>query len=71
MEDTIEGFRSNGIMITNEELESVRILCHRKMEICKIENPEEYMNLLFPGELRNYLVTRSINEASIVMMGGK
>lgn len=71
MEKAIEEIRSLGIIVTNDEVESVKNLCCKKIEICKIQNPEEYMKLLFPGELKNYVMMRSINEASIAMIGGK
>jgi len=51
-----------------EDAEKVYELCVRKMELCKISNPEEYIKLLYPDECKNALMRLYINLRSLEMM---
>lgn len=64
--DIVYGFRMNGIQVTDEEAESVRQYCYRKMEVAGIKNQEEYLPLLYADELKNYLIGAAINSVSML-----
>lgn len=50
-----------------EEAEKVYELCVRKMELCRIPDPEEYIKLLYPDECKNALLRMFFNHRSLVM----
>lgn len=64
---TVESWRENGIRISDEDAESVYKLCLKKMEITKIENKDSYIKLLFPDELKNFVLRHSINAKTLLM----
>lgn len=66
LQGMVDGYREKGIHIADEESEFVLWLCKRKMEICKVENQEEYLPLLFADELKNLLVRRSVNATTFL-----
>ena len=47
--------------VTDGEADRVFQYCLRKMEVCGIENREEYLPLLFRDEVKNFIVRRGIN----------
>lgn len=67
----VDTVREKGISISDAEVEDVRILCERKMQISQVKNPEEYLPILFEDEIKNYLFRRTINSASMLMMKKK
>ena len=68
-----EGFRENAGGLTDGGRESDRLhhvfgeadeifrFCLRKMEVCGIENQEEYLPLLFRDEVKNFIIRRGIS----------
>ena len=62
----VDKLRGQGIHITDEEAEEVYIYCLRKMEVAKVEVPEEYINLLYPDELKHYIIRHGINASTIL-----
>lgn len=62
----VDKLKSQGIYITDEEAEEVYIYCLRKMEVAKVEVPEEYINLLYPDELKHYILRRWVNASTIL-----
>lgn len=62
----VDKLKSQGIYITDEEAEEVYMYCLRKMEVAKVEVPEEYINLLYPDELKNYILRHGINACTIL-----
>ena len=62
----ISNLRSQGIYITDEEAQDVYHYCLRKMEVAKVEVPEEYINLLYPDELKHYILRHGINASTIL-----
>lgn len=62
----VDKLKSQGIYITDEEAEEVYMYCLRKMEVAKVEVPEEYINLLYPDELKNYILRYGINACTIL-----
>jgi hypothetical protein len=62
----IDKLKSQGIYITDEEAEEVYMYCLRKMEVAKVEVPEEYINLLYPDELKHYIIRHGINANTIL-----
>lgn len=59
--EIVDEYREKEIHISDEEAEQILWLCNRKMDICKIENREEYLPLLFKDEVKNYLFRCSVN----------
>lgn len=62
IKEIVSDFRKKVGEISDEEVERVIRLCKRKIEITK--QPESYMSLLLPDELRNHVLRRIINEVS-------
>lgn len=59
----VDKLRGQGIHITDEE---VYMYCLRKMEVAKVENPEQYIELLYPDELRHYIIRHGVNASTIL-----
>lgn len=55
----VSDFRKNVCDISDEEVQEVVNICIRKIEIT--DQPEEYMKLLLPDELKNYVFRRAVN----------
>lgn len=66
LKEIVEGYRTEGIHISDEEVNEIIWLCNRKMEISKIENGEEYLPLLFKDEVKNYLFRRGVNAVTLL-----
>lgn len=62
----VDKLRGQGIHITDEEVKEVYMYCLRKMEVAKVENPEQYIELLYPDELRHYIIRHGINASTIL-----
>lgn len=54
-------FRKTAGGVTDGEADEIFRLCLRKMEICGIENQDEYLPLLFRDEAKNFIIRRGIN----------
>jgi hypothetical protein len=67
-EKIAQTYRDAGHVLSEEDCEKVYGLCERKMELCKIEDRDSYMPLLFHDELRNFLVRRFMNMLSMTLM---
>ena len=64
--EIINRWRLAGVRILDEEAESVRKLCVRKMLFVKTDDPEGYMELLYEDEVKWKLVFgKSLNTASV------
>lgn len=61
LKEIVDEYRAEEIHISDEEAEMILNLCNRKMDICKIDNREEYLPLLFKDEVKNYLFRRAVN----------
>ena len=57
-----------GIHISQETVEYLIWYCNRKMDVCGIENREEYLPLLFKDELKNYLFREYVNVTTLLRM---
>lgn len=62
----ISNLRSKGIYITDEEAEDVYHYCLRKMYVAKVDNPEKYIEVLYPDELNHYILRHGINASTIL-----
>lgn len=67
----VEGYRDNGILITDQEAEKVYRYCRRKMQAAKIQDQEGYLPLLYADELRAYLFRRAVNATTLLRIMGK
>lgn len=67
---SVEEWRRKGTTVLDEEADEVYRQCLRKMEIAKVENPDEYIFLLYPDEFRNYLFGRAVNATTTLRMMG-
>lgn len=56
-----EGFRETAGGLTDGEADEIFRFCLRKMEVCGIENQEEYLPLLFRDEVKNFIIRRGIS----------
>lgn len=68
LKKVIEEYQDKGIDIPDEIAEEIYRHCLRKMEVAKVEKPEEYIDLLYPDEVRNYLFRLSINATTMLRM---
>lgn len=59
IEGIVDSFRNEVCDISDEEAGEVIRLCERKIEITG--QAEDYMKLLLPDELRNYIFRRAVN----------
>ena len=57
-----------GIHISQEMIEYLLRYCNRKMDVCGIENREEYLPLLFKDELKNHLFREYVNVTTLLRM---
>lgn len=57
----IAEWRGKGVQMSDEEAEDLLQFCNRKMDICKIQNQEDYLPLLYRDEVKNYLFRCSAN----------
>lgn len=75
LQKTVEEWREKGIDLSGEEADEIYRHCLRKMEVAKVKNPDEYIFLLFPDEIKNYLFRQAVNATTILRMlekeGGK
>lgn len=65
---TIEEWRDKGITISNQAAEMIYSLCLRKMEIAHVENPDKYIDILYPDEVENFLIRQSVNNIYAEML---
>ena len=62
----IAEWRGKGVRISDEEAEDILQFCKRKMDICRIQNQEEYLPLLYRDEVKNYLFRCSVNATTML-----
>lgn len=62
----VEEWRAKGADISDNEADDIYRYCIRKMEVAKVKNPDEYIDLLYPDEVRNYLLKLSINATTML-----
>ena len=62
----VDKLRGQGIYITDEEAREVYMYCLRKMEVANVEQPDKYIELLYPYELRHYIIRHGINASTIL-----
>ncbi len=65
-QEIITEWRSKDVPISDEEAECILLYCNRKMDVCKTENREEYLLLLYVDEVRNYLFRRAVNATTML-----
>lgn len=66
LQEIITEWRNKHIPISDEEAEYILWYCNRKMDVCKIENREEYLPLLYADEVKNYLFRRAVNATTML-----
>lgn len=62
----VDNLREQGIYITDEEVREIYMYCLRKMEVANVEQPDQYIELLYPDELRHYITRHGINANTIL-----
>ena len=62
--DLVNKVRAKGFDVTDENAEKILQHCYRKMEVAGIQNPDEYLPLLYEDELRNVLFRAAVNATS-------
>ena len=62
----VDKLRGQGIYITDEEAREVYMYCLRKMEVANVEQPDNHIELLYPDELRHYIIRHGINASTIL-----
>ena len=69
IEEIVNEFRESTYDISSEDVESVLRLCKKKIEITG--QPEDYIKLLLPDELKNHCFRMAVNATSFIKMSGK
>ena len=62
----IAEWRDKGVQISDEEAEDILQFCKRKMDICRIQNQEEYLPILYRDEVKNCLFRCSVNATTML-----
>lgn len=68
IDEIVSEWVSAGIHISQETVEYLILFCNRKMDVCGIENREEYLPLLFKDELKNHLFREYVNATTLLSM---
>lgn len=66
LQGIIAEWRSKGVPISDEEAEYILWYCNRKMDVCNIENREEYLPLLYADEVKNHLFRIAVNATTML-----
>ena len=66
--ETIKEWRDKGVAISDEAAKMIYALCQRKMEVAKVEDPDNYIFLLYPDEVKNFLFREVVNARTFLMM---
>ena len=66
LQGIIAEWRNKGVPISDEEAEYILWYCNRKMDVCKTENREEYLPLLYADEVKNYLFQMAVNATTML-----
>lgn len=62
----VKKWRDQGVDISDKEADSIYRYCLRKMEVAKVKNPDEYIDLLYPDEIKDYLFRLSVNATTLL-----
>lgn len=68
IDEIVNEWAREGIHISQETVEHLIWYCNRKMDVCGIENREEYLPLLFKDELKNHLFREYVNATTLLRM---
>ncbi len=68
IDEIVSEWVRKGIYISQETVEYLIWYCDKKLDICRIENREEYLPLLFKDELKNYLFREYVNVTTLLRM---
>ncbi len=68
IDEIVNEWAREGIHISQETVEHLIWYCNRKMDVCGIENREEYLPLLFKDELKNHLFREYVNVTTLSRM---
>lgn len=68
LQKVVGEWRGKDVSLSDEEVDEVYRHCLRKMEVAKVKEPEKYIFLLFPDEIKNYLYRRAVNATTILRM---
>ncbi len=66
IDEIVSEFRGSTCDVSDEEVADVLRLCRRKIEITG--QPEDYMKLLLPDELKNHCFRKAVNVVSLSRM---
>lgn len=66
----VSKWREKGVSLSDDEADYIYRCCLRKMEVAKVKNPEEYIDLLFPDEIKDYLFRAYVNATAWLRMNG-
>ena len=65
IDEIVSEWVKEGIHISQEMIEYLIWYCNRKMDVCVIEDREEYLPLLFKDELKNHLFREYVNVTTL------
>lgn len=68
IDEIVSEWTREGIHISQETVEYLIWYCNRKIDVCGIENREEYLTLLFKDELKNHLFREYVNVTTLSRM---
>lgn len=62
----VKEWRDKGVDISDEEADSIYRYCLRKMDAARVNNTDDYIDLLYPDEIKDYLFRLSVNATSML-----
>lgn len=68
IDEIVSEWVREGIHISQKTVEYLIWYCNRKMDVCGIENREEYLPLLFKDELKNHLFRECVKVTTLLRM---
>ena len=68
--EIVNRYRKEGINISDEDADNIKNFCIRKMEIANVQNPNEYLPLLYEDEIKNFIIRSAINAEMLIRIGG-
>ncbi len=71
IKEIVQEYRQKGFGISEQEVEKVLLFSKRKIGMMNLPDPEQYLELLFQDELKNYIYRNVVNTISLQRIAGK
>jgi hypothetical protein len=65
IKEIVQEYRQKGFGISDQEAEKILLFSERKIGMMNLPDPEQYLELLFQDELKNYIYRNIVNAISL------